>query len=126
MMQTILLISSGGVLGALCRYFLGLWIKNAGLLSFPISTLIINALGSFAIGCTMSVFKDSAYFSQVYLFAIVGFLGAFTTFSTFSFETLELFKKGANSLAILNIFLSVSVCLIFVFAGDLFGKWFQN
>ncbi len=125
MLQTVLLIGLGGFLGSISRFFFGQWVKQIVFLPFPISPLLINAIGSLLIGFAMSAFKTNNLFPQVILFFVIGFLGAFTTFSTFSFETLELYKKGLTNLALLNIASSLVLCLVFVFIGDYLGQIFE-
>ena len=79
----------------------------------PLATLCVNALGSFLIGVLLSLNLSE----NLRLFLVVGALGGFTTFSTFSYETVRLFSSGQNLAAFLNAFFSVSVCLGFCYLG---------
>jgi CrcB protein len=122
MTQTILLIGFGGFLGAISRFLMGQMIKQMIFIPFPVATLVINVIGSFLIGFVLASLKANAYFPQIILFFVIGFLGSFTTFSAFSFETLELLKRGPLYLALANIALSLILCLIFVYVGDWIGS----
>ena len=111
-MQNLLLIGCGGFLGSVCRAVLsGAVAKFCP--DFPLPTLCVNALGSFLIGVLLSLNLSE----NLRLFLVVGALGGFTTFSTFSYETVRLFSSGQNLAAFLNAFFSVSVCLGFCYLG---------
>tara|TARA_B110000438_G_scaffold294537_1_gene336094 strand:- start:130 stop:498 length:369 start_codon:yes stop_codon:yes gene_type:complete len=113
----LLLIASGGALGACLRYFLSNLIK----LIHPnvlIGTFIVNILGSFLIGLLMSnleVKNISENFIRNFL--IIGFLGSFTTFSAFSFEIVNLINNQKIFISLLYIFFSVSICVLFAHIG---------
>ena len=111
-MQNLLLIGCGGFLGAVCRAVL-----SGAVAKFcpdsPLATLCVNALGSFLIGVLLSLNLSE----NLRLFLVVGALGGFTTFSTFSYETVRLLSSGQNLAAFLNAFFSVSVCLGFCYLG---------
>ena len=123
-MSNFFLVALGGSIGASIRYLFYLISKNF----FPanylfINTLIINILGSFLIGYLV-VFLENKIFSQDFLkyFLIIGILGSFTTFSTFSLETIELLVDKKFLLAFFYIFLSLFLCLSFTFLGLNFNK----
>lgn len=120
-MLNIIVVGLGGFLGAASRYALGL--ANNKLFpsaTFPINTLVVNVIGSFVIGCMMEYFtKNGTMGSSLQLFIMVGILGGFTTFSSFSLETMNLFAGGKMTIAIYNIFLNVILCLVFVVTGKL-------
>ncbi len=123
MLASILAVAGGGAVGATCRYILGLGVARIGQSmsfwgSFPLSTFLANLIGCFAIG-VLSVAFDGPYAGkdQARLFAITGVLGGFTTFSTFSLETVTLFQDGAWGLAALNVALSLTACFAGVVAG---------
>ena len=111
-MQNLLLIGCGGFLGSVCRAVLSSAVAKF-CPDFPLSTLCVNSLGSFFIGVLLSL----NFSENLRLFLVVGALGGFTTFSTFSYETVRLFSSGQNLAAFLNAFFSVSVCLGFCYLG---------
>jgi len=110
-------IAAGGAIGAVLRYGVsGLTHRVFGPI-FPWGTLAVNLSGSFAIGLFWGVFERAALSPNARLFIFIGLLGAFTTFSTFSLETLNLFRDGEMKLALSNIFLSNFLGIALVFAG---------
>ncbi len=117
-----LLIAAGGALGALSRYWVGTAIhdlsKAAG---FPLGTVVINLVGCLLIGLYFG-FHDKGLPEQLRLLIVVGFLGGFTTFSTFGFETFELIRGGSINLALLNVFLQCSFGVALVWIGNIFAK----
>jgi CrcB protein len=122
MTQT-LAIAVGGALGALGRH----WVANGvyALLGrgFPYGTLVVNLLGSLAMGWLYVLFVERLNVAPEWRGAImVGFLGAFTTFSTFSLETLALFEQGDHWKAGLNIVLSVVACIAAAWVGIVLGR----
>ena len=122
-MNTILLIAGAGALGALSRYALSGSVYALLGQGFAWGTLVVNILGSLAIGLVMQLGLATDIFSPNVRTALtVGFLGAFTTFSTFSYETVSMIQDGAWAQAGLNILLNVAVCLVAVLAGLYLGK----
>ena len=114
-----MLVALGGSIGASTRYLFYLISKNFLPANYLfINTFIINILGSFLIGYLV-VFIENKSFSEDFLkyFLIVGILGSFTTFSTFSLETVELLVDKKFLLAFFYIFLSLFLCLSFTFLG---------
>jgi len=105
-----LLVFVGGGLGATCRYLVTSLLAGK-LGSFPLGTFTANIVGSFVMGLVLGILvgKSSEHFR---LFAAVGFLGGFTTFSSFSAETLNLLQGGQIFLAAANVLVSVAVGLI--------------
>ena len=111
-----LLVFIGGGLGAMVRYFVTT--NLAGKLgNFPVGTMTANILGSFLMGLVVGIIAGRSSLESVRLFAVVGFLGGFTTFSSFSAETLALIQGGQIFSAAANIFVSVAVGLAACFAG---------
>jgi fluoride exporter len=120
-----LVISLGGVLGANARYLLGNWVAARYGTSFPYGTMLINVSGSFIIGFFLVLTTERFVVHPNWrLFFAVGFLGAYTTFSTFSFETATLIQDGSWWLGLANIFWSVVLGLVAVLAGMALGRLF--
>lgn len=109
-MQKILVIALGGAFGALSRYGLGVWISNKWNQGFPLHTFLINISGAFLLGFLNILFIERLTLSPLWRLGIgVGFLGAFTTFSTFGFEVITLLEGGSYFTAGLYTLLSVVV-----------------
>ncbi|MCC6276271.1 MAG: fluoride efflux transporter CrcB, partial [Leptospiraceae bacterium] len=99
-------IAIGGALGSIFRYLVNLFILGKFSPTFPYATLLVNAFGSFLMLFTFTAFSRASVSDPFRLFFAVGFLGAFTTFSAFSFETLQFLKNKEISLAFTNIALN--------------------
>lgn len=113
-----LVISLGGVLGANARYLLGNWVAARYGTSFPYGTMLINVSGSFVIGFFLVLITERFVVHPNWrLFFAVGFLGAYTTFSTFSFESVALMQGGSWLLGLANIVGSVVLGLVAVLTG---------
>ena len=109
-MQSIMVIALGGALGALSRYGLGLWISSKWNQGFPLGTFIINITGAFLLGFLNILFIEKLTISPLWRLGIgIGFLGAYTTFSTFSYEVIMLIEGGSLLTAGLYTLLSVIV-----------------
>ena len=118
-MTTYLLLAAGGAIGTLARYGLGLFLAPVSQ-SLPWGTILINILGSFVIGFfgTLTLAHGRFPVSEpVRLFVMVGFCGGFTTFSSFSLQTLDLFRGDAVTRGCINVGVSVVLCLCAVAAG---------
>jgi CrcB protein len=118
-------IALGGALGAVARFGLShqtyVWLGR----DFAWGTLAVNLIGSFLIGLlTILLINKLAVSAEWRAFLIVGFLGSFTTFSTFSFETMQYLQTGEVSKAMFNIAASVLGCLLAVWLGLWAGKQF--
>ncbi len=120
-MKIYLLVAAGGAAGAIGRYFL-VSVAASWSVSFPLGTLVVNVLGSLAIGVFSAwMLAGTSDFSAARALFQTGFLGAFTTFSAFSLDTLHLFAAGQLRAALLNVVLNVSLCLVFVAIGFAIG-----
>lgn len=121
-MQT-LAIAGGGAAGALLRFWMSTGIHSLLGRGFPYGTLAVNVLGSLLMGFLYVMLIDKLSLGANWRAALlVGLLGAFTTFSTFSIETLNLVEEGEMVKALLNILLSVVLCLVAAWAGVLTGR----
>ncbi len=117
-MMKALIVGAGGFLGAITRYGLSGFVHRFASGLFPFGTLVVNLMGCFLIGGLMSLVEDRQLLAPgTRLFLAIGFLGSFTTFSTFSYETLELMRHGSMRLAAWNIGGSVILGLAAVAAG---------
>ncbi len=117
-MSNLIFIALGGAGGALARYGLYVLVHGEDPVRFPWATLAVNALGSFAIGIAYVLIVERGMLHPDWRhIAMIGFLGAFTTFSTFSLEALSLFEAGQVGLAVSYVLLSVAACLLAVWAG---------
>jgi CrcB protein len=122
-----LLVGAGGFLGANARYLLARWVGILVEARFPLGTFLINVGGSFLLGLLGSLIVQKALpnADALRLALGVGFLGAFTTFSTFEFETNALFEDALWLTALANVFLSLFLGLVAVRLGAVAGKaWF--
>lgn len=119
----ILSIAIGGSFGAVARHLINVSPLAAIFGKFPLPTFLINIIGSFLIGFLMIVFADKMVVSEnVRLAVIVGFLGAFTTFSTFEIELFGLMRDRQMLMAFLYLFLSVMIGFLGVLAGVALGR----
>ena len=113
-----LAVAAGGALGAMLRYFIGGTVFARTLTPFPLATFIINVTGSFIVGFFLTLATERMQLSpQLRLAVAVGFVGAYTTFSTFEYETIRLLEEGRFIHAVLNVILSVGVGFIAVWGG---------
>lgn len=117
-----LAVGFGGFIGAIARYLLGTYIGGRYGQRFPYGTFVINMTGCFLIGLVLALLsRTTASTYWRYLIAI-GFIGAYTTFSTFEYETLRAVQDGQVLVGLLNIVVSVIVGFIAVWAGDALGR----
>jgi CrcB protein len=124
-MMNVLVIGIGGFVGAVARYGLAAWIGQRWGRSFPLGTFVINVSGSFLIGLLMTLMAERFTENpQWRLLLVVGFLGAYTTFSTFEYETGALLKDGEWLFAGLNVVLSVIVGFVALKLGEVMAKSF--
>ncbi len=122
-MFNIILIGAGGFIGAVTRFLISAWVGQKWGRSFPLGTFVVNVTGCFLIGVAMTVLTERILASpSVRLFLTVGVLGAFTTFSTFEYETGALLYDGEWFLSAANIILSVTFGLLALKAGELVAR----
>lgn len=123
MLKTIFFIAVGGALGAVMRYLSQVTVYELVGRSFPYGTLFVNVTGSFLMGL-LSIFLVEKFNlgAEWHMAILIGVLGSFTTFSTFSLETLVLFEQGDMFKAMTNIMLSVVLCIGAVWSGAYFAK----
>jgi len=117
-LNQIIAIAAGGALGAVSRYGMSTWIYALLGRAFPYGTLAVNLLGSLLMGFLYVLLIERITVSaDLRAVLLIGFLGSFTTFSTFSLETLNLVEQAEVFKAGLNVFLSVALCLAGAWLG---------
>lgn len=116
MLPKFLMVATGGAFGAMARYAVSLWVPvTAG---FPWATFIVNVLGSLLIGVVYVVLVEKAAFPPFWReLLVVGFLGAFTTFSAFSIEAVNLIQNHEISVALVFVVSSVFFCIVAAVLG---------
>ncbi len=117
----IFLVGTGGALGALARFMLGNIQNRYG---FPIWTWVINITGSFLLGFLAQLHLSDQISEWLWLFGGAGFCGAYTTFSTFSFETIHLFRQSKVKSAVSYVLTSVAAGIVAVVVGFSAGHVF--
>ena len=122
MMQA-LAIAIGGALGALSRYLMYIVVHRYATLSFPYGILTVNLVGCFLMGLIAPILIDRLLMSSIWRqILLVGFLGSFTTFSTFTWDTIILFEEGAYFSAGIYVLMSVIGCLLATLVGLWMGR----
>lgn len=120
-MQSLLFVFLGGGLGSVVRYSLGRWINSTS--NFPFGTLAANVIACLTLGVLIGLADHRQLLSpNARLFWAVGFCGGFSTFSTFSHETLTLMQSGFSSSAITYVILSLIFCVAAIYLGLLAGE----
>lgn len=122
-MMKIILIFLGGGIGAVARYALQGFVHRYSGSSFPLGTLAVNVLGCLLIGYLMIALEERFLVNPTLrIFLIIGILGGFTTFSSFSYETIALLRDGELLFGVINILASLIVCLSATFIGMTVAK----
>jgi CrcB protein len=117
-MKQIVLIFFGGGLGSAVRFGLGRWVNGLHGVNFPFGTLVVNVVACFVLGLIVGFTDHRQVWSQdVRVFWAIGFCGGFSTFSTFSYETLTLMQQGLSVSAVIYTLVSVVLCLGSVWLG---------
>jgi CrcB protein len=127
-MSGLISVALGSILGAIARYFISGFVARRVGETFPWGTLIINVTGAFLIGSFGAMAENNASVMaspDPWLFAVTGFLGAYTTVSSFSLQTLTLARDGESGRALGYVALSVGLCLGAVALGFLVGQSFE-
>ncbi len=121
-MTRIVLVAVGGVLGALSRYALQGWILDRTGPSI-IALFVINISGSFAIGLVMTLAQERGLINaDIRLLLTTGFLGAYTTFSSWMFESIQLIEVGNIARAAINLFGSMAAGIVAVYLGIVLAR----
>jgi CrcB protein len=121
------IIGRGGFFGAILRYlsskYINLFFFSIKPSNVPWGTLFVNVVGSFILGYFYTLSIERLAVSENFrMFLGVGFLGAFTTFSTFSLETLNLFEEGLYTVCLLNVLLNVVLSIFFAYLGIVLAR----
>lgn len=120
-MNQLIAVACGGALGALLRYFLQTSLVYSG--KFPMAIFIANVIGSLLMGVLFVLLQEKSLFAEwLRPFLMVGLLGAFTTFSTFSLDTIRLLEAGQVMTALSNVILSVVVAIGAAYVGVMLAR----
>ncbi|QYJ87808.1 fluoride efflux transporter CrcB [Shewanella mesophila] len=117
-MNNLLFVALGGSIGAVFRYLISIFMIQLFGSAFPFGTLVVNVIGSFLMGTIYAFGQVSDVSPELKALVGVGLLGALTTFSTFSNETLLLIQQGDWLKAFINIALNLCLCLFMVYLGQ--------
>jgi CrcB protein len=122
-MTKYLMVAIGGALGSALRFWVGEYVGQRTGGRFPYGTFVINCTGSFLIGLVVTLLVETHPWGPTWRYLIaIGFIGGYTTFSTFELETFRRFQEGEALVASLNVILSVVVGFISVWLGVITGK----
>lgn len=122
-MTQLLAIAAGGAIGSVMRFVMSTWVYSLLGRGFPYGTLVVNVIGSLAMGFLTVVLIERMSLGPEWRAAIlIGVLGGFTTFSSFSIETLNLIEAGAHAKAFANALLSVVICVGATWIGVVVGR----
>jgi fluoride exporter len=122
-MTKYLMVGIGGALGSILRFWVGGYVSNRLGVRFPYGTFLINCTGSFLIGFVVTLLAERTHWSPNWRYLIpIGFIGGYTTFSTFELETFRNFQDGEILIAGLNVALSVVIGFASVWLGVIAGR----
>jgi fluoride exporter len=122
-MTKYLIIAVGGAIGSMLRYWVGAYVSGRMGARFPYGTFVINVTACFLIGLVMTVLAEKTNWSPNWRYLIpIGFLGGYSTFSSFEYETFRVFQNNELLVAGLNITLSVGIGFLAVWLGVITGK----
>lgn len=122
MIKTLVIFVGGGI-GSVLRYLVSGWMYALLGADFPFGTFAVNIVGSLIIGFFLTIAEDRFLVSpDLRAFVAIGIVGGFTTFSTFTYETLGLFRDGSFFIGATNIIASITVALLAAWLGTLLGK----
>jgi fluoride exporter len=125
MFKDLTILAVLGAAGTLARYGLSGWVQRLSGASFPWGTLAVNALGCFLLGIVWTLAEERLLISgQTRALVLIGFTGAFTTFSSFAFETVQLLRDGEMLLALGNVAVQNVLGVFCVVAGIAVGRAF--
>ncbi len=116
-MVNFIIVGAGGFFGAVSRYAFGLAAMRLFPAGFPYATLMVNVSGSFCLGLIAALTMNEIVPGKIVLLAGVGFLGAFTTFSTFSVDVIYLYMAGRYALCAMNVLLNSLLSIAAALAG---------
>ena len=123
-MLEVVLVALGGAIGSAARYLVGGWFASRFGPAFPYGTFVINISGSFIIGLFLAFAQDRAWLSPYWrLFFAVGFVGGYTTFSTYEYEAVRLLQSGETALGAIYMVGSMVTGAIAAIAGIVLGSW---
>lgn len=122
--MTLAWIALGGAAGSVLRYILGGAVQRFSARGFPVGTLVVNVLGCILIGVLLQRFINEQTHPAARALLIVGFCGGFTTFSTFSAETIAIMLGGDVGRATIYVLLSVALCLLATWGGMTMARAF--